>query len=463
MNDTKSKLKKIILEEAQKLLNEVSGFGSALPHAGRGRPSGLPSEAQEAKEEHEFRSKRHIPGIAGRNIYKWLERAAAEFFKEETGQEGAKYFNPETGEWDHVYDWTDEGDPIYYKPKTKPPSTAQMNAIAAQSGQKGGWDWRGAHGRAPKPITPGPQSASPFGEFAGTVGPLLIPLPAVGGLGKAGLAASRLGGAGLRTGPEIMALIKAQARKQLRSPDLTPTYSANPRIDINTGRLYTPRVRGTHEIDLPPQDFRSRILRNLEDRAEQARLTVEKSWKNHPARDGAPMEPDTYFRTGGPDDPPQMVDIYRNPSLTQAQKDSYFMNEYGITSREEFIELRSILRDKIIKRDPEATPGGVRQRDEMIDILWPKDHPEAPPRSYERYLRPMPEPTWSGMPRKKPPEKPENLDENKLKEIIKEEYNKLLKESAAQYIWGVKAPYNRVANQYDLRRLSSEKLSKLKL
>jgi len=56
-----------------------------------------------------------------------------------------------------------------------------------------------------------------------------------------------------------------------------------------------------------------------------------------------------------------------------------------------------------------------------------------------------------------------NIDESKLKEIIKEEYNKLLKEHAAQYIWGVKAPYKRVANQYDLRRLSSEKLSKLKL
>jgi len=462
MNNTKSKLKKIILEEAQKLLNEVTGFGSSLPHAGRGRVAELPTPAQEAREEHEFRSKRHIPGIAGRNIYKWLERAAAEFFKKETGQEGAKYLNPETGKWDHVYGWTDEGDPIYYKPSVGEPSTAKMNAIAAQSGQKGGWDWRGAHGRAPKPITPGPQSASPFGEFAGTVGPLLIPLPAVG-LGKAGFAASRMAAGGLRTGAEIMALIKAQGHKQLRFPDLMPTYSASPRINIDTGRLHAPRDRGTIAIDLPSQGLQSRILRNLEDSAEQARLTVEKSWKKHPARDGGPIEPDTYFRTGGLDDPPQMVDIYRNPSLTQAQKDSYFMNEYGITSREEFLELRSILRDKIIKRDPEATPEGVRQRDEMIDVLWPKDHPGAPPRSYERHLRPMPEPAQSGLQRPKPGEGPEKLDENKLKEIIKEEYNKLLKESAAQYIWGVKAPYKRVANQYDLRRLSSEKLSKLKL
>ena len=56
-----------------------------------------------------------------------------------------------------------------------------------------------------------------------------------------------------------------------------------------------------------------------------------------------------------------------------------------------------------------------------------------------------------------------NISGSRLKKIILEEYNKLLKESAAQYIWGVKAPYNRVANQYYLRRLSSEKLRKLKL
>ena len=57
----------------------------------------------------------------------------------------------------------------------------------------------------------------------------------------------------------------------------------------------------------------------------------------------------------------------------------------------------------------------------------------------------------------------ESISKSKLKEIIKEEYNKLLKEHAAQYVWGVKAPYNRVANKYNLHRMSSEKLSKLKL
>ena len=57
----------------------------------------------------------------------------------------------------------------------------------------------------------------------------------------------------------------------------------------------------------------------------------------------------------------------------------------------------------------------------------------------------------------------ENISKSKFKKIILEEYNELLKESAAQYIWGVKAPYNRVANKYNLHRMSSEKLSKLKL
>jgi hypothetical protein len=55
------------------------------------------------------------------------------------------------------------------------------------------------------------------------------------------------------------------------------------------------------------------------------------------------------------------------------------------------------------------------------------------------------------------------IPDSRLKKIISEEYNKLLKEHAAQYVWGVKAPYSRVANQYNLHRMSSEKLSKLKL
>ena len=55
------------------------------------------------------------------------------------------------------------------------------------------------------------------------------------------------------------------------------------------------------------------------------------------------------------------------------------------------------------------------------------------------------------------------ISNSRLKKIILEEYNKLLKEYAAQYVWGVKAPYNRVANKYNLHRISSEKLSKLKL
>jgi hypothetical protein len=57
----------------------------------------------------------------------------------------------------------------------------------------------------------------------------------------------------------------------------------------------------------------------------------------------------------------------------------------------------------------------------------------------------------------------ESISKSKFKKIISEEYNKLLKEHAAQYVWGVKAPYNRVANKYNLHRMSSEKLSKLKL
>ena len=50
-----------------------------------------------------------------------------------------------------------------------------------------------------------------------------------------------------------------------------------------------------------------------------------------------------------------------------------------------------------------------------------------------------------------------------LEKIILEEYNKLLKEHASQYVWGVKSPYNRVANKYNLHRMASDKLSKLKL
>jgi len=57
----------------------------------------------------------------------------------------------------------------------------------------------------------------------------------------------------------------------------------------------------------------------------------------------------------------------------------------------------------------------------------------------------------------------ESITKSKFKKILTEEYNELLKEHAAQYVWGVKAPYNRVANKYNLHRIASEKLSKLKL
>ena len=42
------------------------------------------------------------------------------------------------------------------------------------------------------------------------------------------------------------------------------------------------------------------------------------------------------------------------------------------------------------------------------------------------------------------------MNKSQLKQIIEEEYEKLLQEHAAEYVWGVKAPYHRTANQYEL-------------
>lgn len=48
------------------------------------------------------------------------------------------------------------------------------------------------------------------------------------------------------------------------------------------------------------------------------------------------------------------------------------------------------------------------------------------------------------------------LSKNKLKQIIQEELELLLQEHAAEYVWGVKAPYHRAANQYELSVLNND-------
>ena len=47
--------------------------------------------------------------------------------------------------------------------------------------------------------------------------------------------------------------------------------------------------------------------------------------------------------------------------------------------------------------------------------------------------------------------------EENLKRVVKEEYKKLLEEHAKDYVWGVKAPYGRAANQYELKTLHESK------
>ena len=49
-----------------------------------------------------------------------------------------------------------------------------------------------------------------------------------------------------------------------------------------------------------------------------------------------------------------------------------------------------------------------------------------------------------------------SLEENRLDQIIQEEYEKLLQERATEYVWGVKAPYHRTANQYELSVLNHD-------
>jgi len=49
-----------------------------------------------------------------------------------------------------------------------------------------------------------------------------------------------------------------------------------------------------------------------------------------------------------------------------------------------------------------------------------------------------------------------SLEENRLDQIIQEEYEKLLQEHAKEYVWGVKAPYHRTANQYELSVLNHD-------
>ena len=44
----------------------------------------------------------------------------------------------------------------------------------------------------------------------------------------------------------------------------------------------------------------------------------------------------------------------------------------------------------------------------------------------------------------------------RLSQIILEELDLLLKEHAKEYIWGVKAPYHRAANQYQLSVLNHD-------
>lgn len=51
---------------------------------------------------------------------------------------------------------------------------------------------------------------------------------------------------------------------------------------------------------------------------------------------------------------------------------------------------------------------------------------------------------------------PSKLEENRLDQIIQEEYEKLLQEHAKEYVWGVKAPYHRTANQYELSVLNHD-------
>ena len=46
--------------------------------------------------------------------------------------------------------------------------------------------------------------------------------------------------------------------------------------------------------------------------------------------------------------------------------------------------------------------------------------------------------------------------EEQLKQIIEEEMELLLQEHAAEYSWGVKAPYHRAANQYELSVLNDD-------
>lgn len=46
-----------------------------------------------------------------------------------------------------------------------------------------------------------------------------------------------------------------------------------------------------------------------------------------------------------------------------------------------------------------------------------------------------------------------------LKEVIRQEFEKLLQEHAKEYVWGVKAPYSRAANQYQLSVLKHDLLS----
>jgi len=53
----------------------------------------------------------------------------------------------------------------------------------------------------------------------------------------------------------------------------------------------------------------------------------------------------------------------------------------------------------------------------------------------------------------------EENNSDEYRRIIKEELNTLLKEHAKDYIWGVKAPYGRTANQYDLSVLKQDLLN----
>jgi|3_EtaG_2_1085321.scaffolds.fasta_scaffold08301_6 uncharacterized protein YaaW (UPF0174 family) len=48
------------------------------------------------------------------------------------------------------------------------------------------------------------------------------------------------------------------------------------------------------------------------------------------------------------------------------------------------------------------------------------------------------------------------ITKSKLKQIIEEELEQLLQEHAKEYIWGVKAPYHRAANQYQISVLNHD-------